>query len=85
MYKEIKPLFDNTLSEAREKTGEIVSYRIRPIEGYKLHEISLDENVIDDEGNETGETRKGFTTSYVTAGANYDFEKNEREIYAVPM
>lgn len=85
MYKEIKPLLDNTLCEVRTKNGEFVSYRIRPIEGYKLHEITLDENVVDEVGNETGETIKGFTTSYITAGANYDFEKNEREIYAVPM
>lgn len=85
MYKEIRPLLENTLCEVREKNGEIVSYRIRPIEGYKLHEITLDENVIDEDGIETGETKKGFTTSYITAGANYDFEKNEREIYAVPM
>lgn len=85
MYKEIKPLKDSTLCEAREKNGEIVSYRIRPADGYKLHEITLDETVIDENENETGETKPGFTTSYITAGANYDFEKNEREIYAVPM
>ena len=42
--------------------------------------------VIDEEtGIETGEVKKGFTTSYITAGADYDFEKNEREIYASPI
>lgn len=80
MYKEIKPLLDNILCEAREKNGKIVSYRIRPAEGYKLHEVTLDE--IDDK---TEKVILGFTNSYITAGANYDFEKNEREIYAVPM
>lgn len=84
MYKEIEPLIKNTVCEAREKDGEVISYRIRPKDGYKLHEITLDEKVIDEEmGNETGEVRKGFTKSYVTAGAGYDFMKNEREIYAV--
>lgn len=83
MYKEIEPLIENTLCESREKDGKVISYLIRPAEGYKLHEISLDEIVVDEDGNETGEIKKGFTTSYVTCGANYDFEKNEREIYAV--
>jgi hypothetical protein len=83
MYKEIEPLIDNTVCEAREIDGKIVSYRIRPIEGYQLHEVTLDENVIDENGIETGKIRKGFTESYITAGADYDFEKNEREIYAI--
>lgn len=84
MYKTIEPLIDNTICEAREKDGKIVSSRIRPAEGYKLHEITLDESVFDEEsGIETGEVKKGFTTSYITAGADYDFEKNDREIFAV--
>ena len=58
------------------------AYKIRPEEGYKLHEKSRDEVVTDENGNETGEIKKGFTTGVVTAGINYDFEKNEREIYA---
>ena len=86
MYKEIKPLIDNTLCEAREKDGKVVSYRISPAEGYKLHEVTLDETIFDEEtGEETGEIKLGYTTAYITAGANYDFEKNEREIYAVEI
>lgn len=83
MYKKIEPLIENTLCEAREKDGKVISYLIRPSEGYKLHEITLDEIVLDENGNETGEKKRGYTTSYITTGANYDFEKNEREIYAV--
>lgn len=85
MYKEIEPLIENTVCEARiNESGEVISYRIRPKDGYKLHEITLDEKVIDEEmGNETGEVRKGFTKSYVTAGAGYDFVKNDREIYTI--
>jgi hypothetical protein len=84
MYKTIEPLIDNPICEAREKDGKIVSSSIRPAEGYKLHEITLDESVFDEEsGIETGEVKKGFTTSYITAGADYDFEKNDREIFAV--
>ena len=83
MYKEIEPLIENTLCEARVKDGTMVSYRIRPAEGYKLHEVSLDQMEVDECGNETGEIILGFTESYVTAGLNYDFAINEREIYAV--
>jgi hypothetical protein len=84
MYKSIEPLIENTVCEAREIDGKFVSYRISPEKGYKLHEITLDENVVDEEtGVETGEMKKGFTTSYITAGADYDFVKNDREIYAV--
>lgn len=83
MYKEIEPLIENTLCEAREKNGVVVSYRIRPAEGYKLHEVTLDEKVTDENGNETGEIILGYTEAYVTAGVSYDFVKNERQIYAI--
>lgn len=85
MYKAIEPLIDNTFCEAREKDGKSVSYRIRPIEGYKLHEVTLDERETDENGNETGNILPGYTTAYITAGADYDFVKNEREIYVVPI
>lgn len=83
MYKEIEPLIENTICEAREKDGETISYRIRPADGYKLHEITLDAMKTDENGNETGEVILGYTEVYVTAGAEYDFNKNERQIYAV--
>ena len=86
MYKNIEPKIENTIFEARVDENEnIISYRISPSDGYKLHEITLDEKLIDENGNETGEEKQGFTTSYVTAGVDYDFEKNEREIYAVEV
>ena len=86
MYKEIEPLIPNTICEAREVDGKVMSYRISPVEGYKLHEITLDEPVIDEETHEeTGEKKLGFTKAYVTAGGNYDFVKNERQIYAVKV
>ena len=83
MYKLLDLGIKNTICEAREMNGNIVSYRIAPIDGYKLHEITLDENIIDENGNEIGEIKKGYTTSYVTTGIEYNFEKNDREIYAV--
>ena len=83
MYKEIEPKLENTIFEEDESLGKKY-YRISPKEGYKLHEITLDESIFDEETmQETVEKKLGFTKAYVTAGANYDFEKNEREIYAV--
>lgn len=58
-------------------------YKIYPEQGYKLHEKSRDELCVDENGNETGEIKLGYTTGVVTAMANYDFDKNPREIYAV--
>lgn len=86
MFKEIYPKIPNTIFEAyRNEANETLWYRISPEEGYKLHEISLDEPVVDENFNETGEIKLGFTTSYVTAGVFYDFKKNERQIYAVEV
>ena len=85
MFKQTESKLKNTIFEALEMNGEILSYRIRPEEGYKLHEITLDEPVFDEETmQETGKKKLGFTKAYTTAFANYDFEKNPREIYAVP-
>lgn len=87
MYKDIEPLLENTKFEVRvNDEGKILSYRISPKEGYKLHEITLDEDVIDEETFEpTGEKKIGYTTAYVTASGKYDFEANPREIYCVKM
>jgi hypothetical protein len=83
MHKEIEPKIANTIFEEHEIFGKVY-YRISPEEGYKLHEITLDEPVIDEETHEeTGEKKLGFTKAYVTAGGNYDFVKNDRQIYAV--
>lgn len=61
------------------------AYKIRPEKGYVLHEKSRDEIVTDENGNETGEIKLGYTSGIVTTGADYDFVKNEREIYAVEV
>lgn len=86
MYREINPLIENTRCEERidDKTGALISYRIYPLDGYKLHENSLDEQILDENTmEETGEVRLGYTKSFVTAGRKYDFKKNLRKIYAV--
>ena len=84
MYKDIETLIENaTMKERYNDKGELINYVISPLEGYKLHEKSRDEIVIDAEGNETGEIKKGYTEGIVTVLANYNFIENPREIYAV--
>ena len=85
MYKEVEAKLENTIFEAREENGEILSYRIRPAEGYKLHEVTLDEPSQNENDNGTEKVNIAYTQSYITAGAGYDFEKNERQIYAVEV
>jgi len=84
MYKDIETLIDNTVMQKRvNEKGKTVNYTILPVKGYLLHEKSRDEAIFDENGNETGEIKLGYTSGIVTVLANYDFEKNEREIYAV--
>lgn len=86
MFKRIKTKIEHAKFETyTDENGNILWYRISPNEGYKLHEITLDEIVLDENGNETGEIKQGFTTSYITAGVDYDFVKNERQIYVVEI
>lgn len=84
MYVKVDALLDNTIFEARMKNNEVFFYKISPAPGYKLHEITLDEPVFDEEtGMPTEEIKPGYTTAYVTTEASYDFITNDREIYAV--
>ena len=85
MYKKVESKIENAIFEARiDDNGEIISYRISPSMGYKLHEKSLDTEIANEETLEkTGEIKKGYTKVYTTAGVNYDFEVNDREIYAI--
>lgn len=84
MYKDIETLIENaTMKERYNDNGEMVNYIISPIKGYLLHEKSRDEIVLDENGNETGKIKKGYTSGVVTTLANYDFIENPREIYAV--
>ncbi len=84
MYKDTESIIKNTVIKERfSESGEKVNYIISPQKGYLLHEKSRDEAIFDENGVDTGEIKKGYTSGIVTVLANYDFEKNEREIYAV--
>lgn len=84
MSEKIVTLIENTVVEVKKNIkGEIFAYKISPCEGYKLHAKHLDEPIFDDNGNETGGIKKGYTKAFATVEANYDFKENPREIYAV--
>ena len=86
MYKRIEPIIENTVMQERyDENGKMINYVISAKEGYKLHAKSHDEMVLDKNGEETGKIKKGYTEGIVTVFAGYDFEKNEREIYAVEI
>lgn len=86
MYRDIETKIENAIMQERvNENGDVINYTILPCDGYKLHEKSRDEVVTDEYGNETGEIIKGYTSGLVTTLANYDFEKNVREIYAVKI
>lgn len=79
-------MIENTIFEEIKNSEEkLIFYKIEPKEGYILHVKELDEPVLDENGNETGEVKKGYTKAFTTVEASYDFEKNEREIYAVEV
>lgn len=88
-YEEIKTLVANTKTEKMidEKSNELISYRISPLEGYKLHSNIYDEEIIDEETLEpTGEIRLGYICfpSFIQVGCNYDFKKNPYKFFTIP-
>ena len=86
MIKETQTKIENTIMHERyNDDGVLVNYIIEAKAGYKIHDISYDEKVIDENFNETGEIKIGYSTGIITVLANYDFKENPREIYAVKI
>ncbi len=82
----VEAIIPNTRMEAYYNTSNILrKYYIYPLEGYGLHHNGYDEHILDEEGNETGEVIQRFTTAFTTVVANYDFEANPDNIFAVPL
>ena len=76
--------FENTVVEKIFVGAVHKQYGIKPKEGYKLHDTRADEEIIDMESGEpTGEIKKGYRKNKVTVSANYDFNENPNEFYAV--
>ena len=83
MLIDIEPKFDNTTAKASYNGDDLMAYRIYPEKGYLLHSTFSDEPILDDEGNETGEVKKGYTEGFISLNKNYDFEGNPFEVYAI--
>lgn len=83
MLIDIEPLFENTTAKASYSGGILMAYRIYPNEGYLLHTTSYDEPILDDEGNETGNIKKGYSEGFISINRKYDFNANPFDIYAI--
>lgn len=84
-FETVTPVYENTIMTAcYNDTNVLRYYDIAPVEGYVLHDKTLDTPVID-EGTmeETGEVILGYTPGSTSVPARYDFEANPREFYAV--
>lgn len=76
----------NTRMEAYYNASNVLrKYYIYPIEGYALHDNAYDEPILDANDEPTGEIKQMFTTAYTTVVANYDFNANPDNIFAVPL
>ncbi len=83
MLIDIEPIFNNTTTKASYNGEELMAYRIYPNEGYLLHTSNYDEPVLDEDGNETGEIKIGYTESFISLNKNYDFENNPFDVYVI--
>lgn len=80
MLKDVTPIIENTSMQMYDDKA----YWIKANEGYKLHEKDRDVEEIDPK---TGKLILilGFNESISTCSVDYDFEKNEREFYTIPI
>ena len=86
MYVDVTPYYENTRQQAyyNNTTNELRFYEIAPVDGYVLHDQTLDTPEFDEElMEETGNILPGYTPGSITVPHNYNFEANPRQIYAV--
>lgn len=78
-YEDAAPsLIKNTMMQKLLRDGVHQVYNIAPVNGYVLHDNAGDWE--DPEGNK----HLAYYVDECSCGANYDFEANPREFYAVP-
>lgn len=99
-YETIETIIPNiTMQKGYNENNEHKVYTITPNEGYVLHDINYDEEVIDPETlMPTGEIKLGHRTTTASCGYNYTFTPiqviaingqtvtayGSREFYAIP-
>lgn len=74
-----KTLVENTTMKTMFRDGVPYQYLITPNKDYVLHETGYDYPDM----NNPEIKHKGYTTGTITVPVDYDFETNDREIYAV--
>lgn len=84
-YEEINPSpIENATVRQSYRDGVAGSFYINANEGYVLHDNTLDSPVYDEiTGEETGNIILGYSEGTKTCRANYDWDANPREFYAV--
>lgn len=82
----IPPIIENTIMDRGIVDGEHKNYHITPVSGYVLHDKGRDTEEFDPETQmPTGKIILGYTQLTASCAADYDFEKNPREFYAVKI
>lgn len=91
-YEDVTPpIIANTIMQKRLWDGVHKTYTIKAIDGYVLHDNTLDypstdaetgEPLFDENGNEL--ITLGYAAGTTTCAASYNFVANPREFYAVP-
>ena len=71
--KQIKSLIENTTMIGCFKGDVLSSYRIKPNEGFVLHDKIRDVEELDERDTPTGEIIRGYTSIECGCGADYDF------------
>ena len=82
-YEDLNPSFvENTTMQKVFRDGVHRTYYITPLEGYFLHDKTMDDEELDPETMmPTGNILLGYRTATASCAANYDFVANPREFY----
>lgn len=85
IYEEVIPTpIENVTVKKALNNGVHNAYTLKANEGYVLHDNTLDTPVYDEyTGEETGNIILGYSEGTKTCRANYDWDTNPREFYAV--
>lgn len=84
-YVETESCYENTaMLEIRNKDNVLMGYDIAPVEGYVLHNSSLDQYEYDLETDKQKELiAHGYSYGSCSVNPDYDFDENPEEIYAI--
>ena len=76
----VEPIIENTtMTKYVNSAGRELAYCITPIEGYVIHDNTLD---FPEDGSDVANIL-GYTTAQISVHISYDFATNPRELYTV--